>query len=109
MDSTPGICFDDCCLLFKEEGCKFVPKDPGLNIYVHVPRNLTDPYEEAAMSRVNTYYKQSYWKNKKGLKVQFAGLVIATHGKNVDRCLQTLAAGGVGQSIHTAHINALLK
>ena len=108
MKIQPGICFKDACLLFTDTGIMYVSKHPLHNVYIHIPLNLKDPLEDEAMRDVAQFYAQTFWKNQLALKCCFSAFCYALHYKNVDRAFQTIAPGGVGQSIFSAHLAAMV-
>ncbi len=107
---VPGVCFQDTCVIFDVDGLpgKHVQKSPDRNVYVHIPHNLLDPVLETARSRVDIFYEQTFWQNAAAFECQFCALGLALRGRNVDRAFWGVGPGGVGQSLFTCHIAAIV-
>ena len=106
----PGVTFTDTCLLFDrgEKIVEHVAKLPANNVYIHIPHPLLDPVLETSGKRVRKFLAETFWDNGPALECHFAALLLALRGKNVDRAFWGLGPGGVGQSLLTAHLEAML-
>ena len=108
--SRPGLAFRDTVIAFDEDDVvvKHIPRHSSSNIYFFIARPLLDPVAENARHRVETFYNQTFWRNGLAFKCQFAALSLALRGLNIDRCFWGIGPGGVGQSLFSTHIAALL-
>ena len=107
----PGIAFSDTCFVFTEDQfrpLRIVKKSPANNIYVFIDHPLLDPVEAAHAERLRTFWATTFWGNALAMQCQFAALALALRGENVDRCFWTLGPGGVGQSLLSHFLDALL-
>ena len=109
---APGFCAKDMCAVFTDDEesarMRVVSKKPDNNVYVSIPHNLLDPVLDSAKQRLDRFLKQTFWKNGPALECCFAALCLALRGLNVDRAFWGLGRGGVGQSLFTALLEALL-
>ena len=106
--SSRGVCFEDACVTFDDHGnMDFVVKGVDRNIYVYVKHSLKDPCLDAALSRVNKFFSQTYVGNGPALKCHYAALALTLQGYNIDRCFWTVGPGGVGQSLTSHHLDAM--
>jgi len=69
---------------------------------------LNDPYLQSAMARVQRYYEESFWDNAEGIRAHMAGVALAKRGVNVPQFFFLLGPGGVGISLSTVHLEAML-
>jgi hypothetical protein len=78
--------------------------------YFAIPHPLLsqDPCLGVAMSRLRTFYEQSFWGNFHAVDACFAALALAKRGINVDPVFFMWGPGGVGLSLTTAHLHACL-
>lgn len=112
--TTSGVAFHDTTLVFDEQGrpARHVERGPAQNIYLHIPhpllQSMDDPVLDAAMQRVKRFYAQTFYKNGPAFQCSLSALALALKGHNVDRCFWGIGPGGVGQSLFTAHLAALL-
>lgn len=103
-----GLCTVDACFLFNDTGLYNVPKSASNNIYVFLPHKMLDPISDEVKARVERFWRTSYWGNAPAFDVFMASLTLALRGENVDRAFWGLGSGGVGQSLQTAHLEAIL-
>ncbi|MCP4189708.1 MAG: hypothetical protein GY768_03680, partial [Planctomycetaceae bacterium] len=76
-----------------------------------VPRNAltgVDSTLRAAADRVHTFYAQTFWSNQAAYKACLAAFAIAKRSENVDTMFFYWGTGGVGLSLMTTHIDAML-
>ena len=85
-----------------------VRKSPDNSLYVLLPHRILDPVSNEIKNRVEKFWKTTYWGNAGAFQVCMASLTLALHGENVDRAFWGVGSGGVGQSLQTAHLEALL-
>lgn len=105
-----GVAFRDVTVLFNEDGSlQFKTSSPQNNVYLAVPHSLSDPVLAGAVEVVKKFLSQTFWGNKGALRSIFAALLLALAGANVDRCFWTIGPGGVGQSLFTHLISAMLE
>ena len=57
---------------------------------------------------VRNFYSHTFWANSQGQKVCMAALALAKRFVNVDQVFFFLGPGGVGLSLTTAHLDAML-
>ncbi|CAE7651585.1 unnamed protein product, partial [Symbiodinium necroappetens] len=104
-----GFCTMDGCFVFDPRGgLKAVPKSPQRNVYVHLPHRMLDPVADDVKNRLDMFWKTTYWGNAPAFDVCMASLTLAFRGENVDRAFWGVGSGGVGQSLQTAHLEAIL-
>ena len=58
--------------------------------------------------RLSEFYKQTFWANLAVFKCCHAALALAKRGENVTRCFIGRSPGGVGQSLYSAHLDAMM-
>ncbi|CAE7461722.1 unnamed protein product [Symbiodinium sp. CCMP2592] len=103
-----GFCTTDAAFAFTADGLHPVRKTPRNNMYVYLPRRMLDPVAEDVRKRVELFWKTTYWANAEAVQVFMASFVLAPRGENVDRAFWSIGSGGVGQSLQTAHLEAIL-
>lgn len=110
LDIQPsgGFCTMDACFLFVPTGLKAVARNPAHNIYVYLPHRMLDPVADEVKERLHRFWRTTYWGNLEAFEVFMASLTLALRGENVDRAFWGIGSGGVGQSLQTAHIEAIL-
>ncbi len=110
QDKCSGVCFKDTCLLFDVAGVAavHVSKNPYRNVYVSIPHSLLDPVLDTATARVGSFYAQTFWGNTLAFECQLCALALALRGCNVDRAFWGIGPGGVGQSLFTTHLAAVV-
>ena len=99
---------DGCIVSEACGGLKAVPKSPQTNVYVYLPHRMLDPVVDDEKNRVNMFWKTTYWGNAPAFDVCMASLTLDFRGENVDRAFWGVGSGGVGQSLQTAHLEAIL-
>ena len=80
-------------------------------MYVGINRTLldaVDPTFEANVERCWKIYSRTFWANAKAFEFCQACLEIAKRGLNVDQICIFLGPGGVGLSLYTSHLAAML-
>ena len=110
LDIQPsrGFCTTDASFTFTEDGLQAVRKTARSNVYVYLPHRMLDPVADDVKKRVDLFWKTTYWGNAEAFQVFMASFVLALRGENVDRAFWGIGSGGVGQSLHTAHLEAIL-
>lgn len=104
-----GFSTIDGCFVFEESGrLVTMQKRPEANVYVFLPHRILDPIPDHVKERVQTFWNTTYWGNGAAFEVCMASLTLALRGENVDRAFWGIGSGGVGQSLQTAHIEAIL-
>ncbi len=63
---------------------------------------------EAAVQRVRQFCAQTFWPKQVAYRVCMAALAIAKRGINVDIVFFFVGTGGVGLSLTTEHLDAML-
>ncbi len=107
---APGCCYVDVCVLYDSlgENARFVSKSPTNNVYLRIPHPLLDPVLDDAKQALRKFYSESFWCNVQVFKCMQAAMALAKRGENIDRCFIGVSPGGVGQSLMSAHIAAML-
>ncbi|CAE7208891.1 unnamed protein product, partial [Symbiodinium natans] len=104
-----GFCTLDACLVFeKEKGLQQLQKAGSNNIYTFLPHRLLDPVPDDVKQRVQHFWYTTYWNNGEAFDCFMSALTLAIRGENVDRAFWGIGSGGVGQSLQTAHLEAIL-
>ena len=70
--------------------------------------SLKDPSLSAAVERVSQFYTRTFWSNGRGHKACLCASALAKRGLNVDSVFCMLGPGGVGMSLCTTHLDAML-
>ena len=87
-------------------------RSPRNDIYVGIHQSLLsglgDATLEAAIDRCWKNYSRTFWANWEALIFCQSCLELAKRGQNVDQITIFLVPGGVGLSLYTAHIAAML-
>lgn len=106
---VPGVSYCDACVLYDLNGqnVSITESGPSNNVYVRIPHPLRDAVAETANTRLVTFYSQSFWLNVTVFKCFQAAQALAKRGDNLDRCFIGISPGGVGQSIYSAHLDAV--
>ena len=125
-NAVAGVAHPDCILLYDFEGKPVVhmkdKKDndgnvvqsarcASANLYVGIERNLldaVDPVLDAAISRLEKIYSETFWAIPAAFTLGQACLALAKRGLNVNQITLYLGPGGVGLSKYTAHLEAML-
>ena len=130
--------FLDTCIVFDEAGvaATHVQKGPEQNVYIFIRQKMlhkvartqengpdadgvaptpciakyrmVDNGLAAAMERVQRFLQETFWQNGKALQCNLAAMSLAIRGHNLDRCFWGIGPGGVGQSLFSAHLAAIL-
>ena len=115
MEVVAGMAYNDTIILYDtpKGNVEHVADDSKeLNVYLGCPHNLLydmgDPVLAAAQERVEEIYKNTYWANDAAYMCTLAALALAKRGCNVDYMFLLLGTGGVGLSITSAHLHAML-
>ncbi|CAE7582461.1 unnamed protein product [Symbiodinium sp. CCMP2592] len=110
LDIQPsgGFCTTDACFTFTDAGLQAVPKAAANDVYVYLPHKMLDPVADDVRQRVHLFWQTTYWDNANAFEVFMASFTLALRGENVDRAFWGIGAGGVGQSLQTAHLEAIL-
>lgn len=105
------VAYEDTCVLYDttiEIPVRHVPKKADNNCYVYIPHSLLDPVLSQHVRRLQQFYEQTFWANHDVFLCNQAALALAKRGVNVDRCFIGESPGGVGQSLFSAHLDAML-
>ena len=97
---------DGCLLPFRADGPHSSCEDPANNIYIYLLHRMLDPVADEVRERLD--WRTTYWGNLEAFEVFMASLTLALRGENVDRASWGSGSGRVGQSLQTAHIEAIL-
>lgn len=105
-----GVAFSDVCIALGAGGGKatVINNRPDSNLYLAIPHPLRDPVLDESRDKVQKFLQQTFWSNTPALECQFAALAIALRGLNVDRAFWGIGSGGVGQSLFSALLAAIL-
>eukprot|EP00435_Cladocopium_sp_Y103_P016104 s4470_g4.t1 len=76
------------------------------DVYVRIPHRLKGSVPPDVLERVRKFYRQTFWCNIPAFKCCQAAQALAKRGHNVVRIFIGLSAGGVGQSLYSAHLQA---
>ena len=83
-----------------------VPRSDIKDVYVRIPHCLKGSVPLDVLERVRKFYRQTFWCNIAAFKCCQAAQALAKRGHNVVRIFIGLSAGGVGQSLYSAHLQA---
>ncbi|CAK0861021.1 unnamed protein product [Prorocentrum cordatum] len=113
--SRRGVARPDIAFVYDQGGTpiqQIATESERKSIYIGIPHKikayLGDPVLKAAATRVDQFYRQTFWANAAAHKVCMAALALAKRGLNVDQLFFFWGAGGVGLSLTTAHLDAML-
>ena len=113
--SHRGVAHPDIAFVYDLDGSpmkQIARESERKSIYIGIPHKikayLGDPVLKAAATRVDQFYRQTFWANAAAHKVCMAALALAKRGLNVDQLFFFWGAGGVGLSLTTAHLDAML-
>ena len=76
--------------------------------YIYIPHPLIDPVLAHVQARLQKFYSQTFWANNAVFECCLSAMALAKRGFNVDRCFIGESPGGVGQSLFSLHIDAIL-
>ena len=113
--SVKGVAHPDIAFLYDVDDqtpCKRATPEERKMIYVGIPHKLKpeldDPVLRAATKRVQAFYTQTFWANQEAYHCCLAALALAKRGLNVDNVFLFWGSGGVGLSLTTTHLDAML-
>ncbi|CAE6926624.1 ABCB1 [Symbiodinium sp. CCMP2592] len=111
---SAGCSYKDCAVLYDvepDEHVSFVGDKPSNNIFLHVAHFLLcdrgDPCIKSASERLERFYKETFWLNNEVFACNQAAIALAKRGLNITRCFIGESPGGVGQSLFSAHLDAV--
>ena len=107
----PCVSYHDTCVQYdvsREVNLRHIPKAAGNDCYVFIPHPLLDPVLQQHQNRLEKFYQQTFWANNDVFQCNMAAMALAKRGFNVDRCFIGESPGGVGQSLFSLHIDAML-
>ena len=95
---------------------KFLSEHKASNdIYIGIPHKLKlpqlklrDPNLLASMARCQKIYQQTFWANSSALEYVHACIEYAKRGFNINELGIFLGPGGLGLSLFTAHLAAMV-
>ena len=107
----PCVSYEDTCVQYdisREIQLKHVTKSAENDCYVYIPHPLIDPVLATHADRLQKFYAQTFWANNTVFECCLAAMALAKRGFNVDRCFIGISPGGVGQSLFSMHLDAML-
>ena len=107
----PCVSFVDTCVQYdisRETFLIHVKKSALNDCYVYIPHPLLDPVLAQHSERLQKFYSQTFWANNDVFQCCLAAMALAKRGFNVDRCFIGESPGGVGQSLFSLHLDAML-
>lgn len=107
----PCVSFVDTCVQYdisRENHLMHVKKSALNDCYVYIPHPLLDPVLTQHNERLQKFYSQTFWANNDVFHCCLAAMALAKRGFNVDRCFIGESPGGVGQSLFSMHLDAML-
>ena len=109
MNRASGVAYLDANFIYHNDApfVRPVLPSPDNNIYLFIAQPLLDPMFADAMERLTTFYKQTFWANLNVFQCCQAALALAERGENIVRCFIGMSPGGVGQSLYSAHLDAM--
>ena len=110
-----GVAYLDCGF-FYDQGDAVITRsslEDRKKLYLAVPHNILaavrdDPVLKEADHRVRKFYAHTFWANSGAHRVCMAALALAKRFLNVDQVFFFLGPGGVGLSLMTAHLDAMI-
>ena len=108
----PCVAYEDTFVQYdvsRETILKHLPKSSDHDCYIYIPHPLLDPTLEQHKQRLHKFYQQTFWANNDVFACNMAAMALAKRGFNVDRCFIGESPGGVGQSLFSMHIDAMLE
>ena len=113
--ASQGVAYKDFAYLYRDDGKPLEQlrnRSPRNNIYVGIHQSLLsglgDATLDAAIDRCWKIYSRTFWANWEALIFCQSCSELAKRGQNVDQITIVLGPGGVGLSLYTAHIAAML-
>eukprot|EP00435_Cladocopium_sp_Y103_P008302 s3962_g2.t1 len=107
----PCVSYEDTCVQYdvsREIQLKHVIKSAENDCYVYIPHPLIDPVLATHTLRLQKFYAQTFWANNTVFECCLAAMALAKRGFNVDRCFIGISPGGVGQSLFSLRLDAML-
>eukprot|EP00435_Cladocopium_sp_Y103_P017516 s1987_g4.t1 len=107
----PCVSYEDTCVQYdvsREVHVKHIAKSAENDCYVYIPHPLVDPVLAHVQARLQKFYSQTFWANNAVFECCLSAMALAKRGFNVDRCFIGESPGGVGQSLFSLHIDAML-
>ncbi|CAE7796366.1 unnamed protein product [Symbiodinium sp. CCMP2592] len=110
-----GCSYQDCAVMYdlkSDQPVTMVGDSPNNNLYLHIAhplmqRGLPDPVLKQAEERLLKFYAQTFWLNNEVFACNQAAIALAKRGENIVRCFIGESPGGVGQSLYSAHLDAV--
>ena len=101
--------YEDCAVRYDAGPipAEQVSRDRLANCYLRVPHCLKGTVPVDITARLQKFYSQTFWGNAAAFKCGQAAQALAKRGLNVVRLFIGLSAGGVGQSLYSAHLQAM--
>ena len=94
--------------MYLETGaCVPLTRDRVKNFYMRVPHCIHGQVPVNVRERLQKFYAQTFWGNEPVFRCCQAAQALAKRGENVVRLFIGLSRGGVGQSLYSAHLQAM--
>lgn len=109
--ATAAVAYQDTCVKYdtsRSLPVQHVQKSPANNCYIYIPHPLLDPVLDCHRERLQKFYQETFWANNEVFRCNQAALALAKRGLNIDRCFIGESPGGVGQSLYSTHLDAML-
>ena len=107
----PCVSYNDTCVQYdvnRETSLRHILKGADNDCYIFIPHPLLDPVLDQNTKRLQKFYQQTFWANNDVFNCNLAAMALAKRGFNIDRCFIGESPGGVGQSLFSMHIDAML-
>lgn len=78
------------------------------DVYVRIPHSLKVTVPADVTNRLEKFYRQTFWSNVEAFQCCQAAQALAKRGLNIVRIFIGLSSGGVGQSLYSSHLQAVL-
>ena len=104
-----AVCYDDCAITYEDELLPAVQvrREKLQNCYLRIPHCIKGTVPGDVWTRLKKFYTQSFWGNVTAFRCCQAAQALAKRGLNVVRLFIGLSGGGVGQSLFSAHLQAM--
>ena len=104
-----GVCYEDCAVTYEDAilPAVQVERERLQNCYLRIPHCLKGTVPVDVVARLQKFYAQTFWGNLPAFRCGQAAQALAKRGLNVVRVFIGLSGGGVGQSLYSAHLQAL--
>ena len=107
-----SCCYEDAAVLYTDSVQDALPalqvsRDELAHCYLRIPHSLKGAVPPDISARLERFYKQTFWGNLPVFKCGQAAQALAKRGINVVRLFIGLSSGGVGQSLYSAHLQAM--